>query len=324
MPYRHLTLVAHADWSVGEKKRWLAVAVRLPDGGFRVYAPIQVGDPGALLTRLQNEAGRPGCVLAGFDFPIGLPVHFARLAGISDFLTLLPALGQEEWSEFYLPARKPEEISLRRPFYPSRPGEARQIHLLNKLQATSIDQLRRRCELPHPHRRAACPLFWTLGGQQVGKAAITGWRELLVPALGSLAPEAAIWPFSGVLEELLQPGRLVLAECYPGETYHRLGVTFSRSRRGARSGKRVQGDRIRNAPALLDWAERANLALSEELQESILSGFGPSPDGEDPFDAVVGLFGMLDIVLGSRSLAEPQDEEIRRIEGWIFGQEWPD
>jgi len=25
-------------------------------------------------------------------------------------------------------------------------------------------------------------MFWTLGGNQVGKAAISGWRELLAPA----------------------------------------------------------------------------------------------------------------------------------------------
>lgn len=32
-------------------------------------------------------------------------------------------------------------------------------------------------------RRAACPLFWTLGGNQAGKAAIAGWRDILQPAL---------------------------------------------------------------------------------------------------------------------------------------------
>ena len=30
-----------------------------------------------------------------------------------------------------------------------------------------------------PGRRAAAPIFWTLGAQQVGKAAIAAWRELL-------------------------------------------------------------------------------------------------------------------------------------------------
>lgn len=53
------------------------------------------------------------------------------------------------------------------------------------LSLKMFDELRRLCEMSvpawsvYPGRRAACPLFWTLGGQQVGKAAILGWREVL-------------------------------------------------------------------------------------------------------------------------------------------------
>jgi len=63
-------------------------------------------------------------------------------------------------------------------------------------------------------RRAA--FFWTLGGNQVGKAAITGWRDVLAPALqggGSASP------FNVSLLSLLVPGNAVIAETYPAECY---------------------------------------------------------------------------------------------------------
>jgi hypothetical protein len=53
----------------------------------------------------------------------------------------------------------------------------------------------------------------------------------------------------------------------------------------------------------------------------ILDGFGPSPEGEDPFDATVGLLGMINVSLGYKPPGEPDDKVTRKIEGWIFGQE---
>jgi hypothetical protein len=184
-----------------------------------------------------------------------------------------------------------------------------------------MDQLRRQCELPHPGRRSASPLFWTLGGQQVGKAALAGWREVLAPGLARDPDQVSVWPFSGPLAALLQPGRLVLAECYPGEYYLQLGLAFNRPRAGARSGQRVQDDRRKNATTLIAWAGKAGVALSPALQTAILEGFGADLEGEDRFDAVVGLFGMLSVVLGLRSPGEPRGKVIRKIEGWILGQD---
>jgi hypothetical protein len=40
---------------------------------------------------------------------------------------------------------------------------------------------------------------------------------------------------------------------------------------------------------------------------------------DDAFDATVGLFGVL-AVLMTRGSAEPDDERVRTVEGWIFGQ----
>ena len=55
--------------------------------------------------------------------------------------------------------------------------------------------------------------------------------------------------------------------------------------------------------------------------------FGARNDGEDRFDAVVGLLGMLDVVLGNLPSGEPEDDTTR-VEGWILGQHstalaWP-
>ena len=42
---------------------------------------------------------------------------------------------------------------------------------------------------------------------------------------------------------------------------------------------------------------------------------------DDAFDAVVGLFGMLQVCLGRREPGEPNDRGVREIEGWILGWE---
>jgi hypothetical protein len=42
--------------------------------------------------------------------------------------------------------------------------------------------------------------------------------------------------------------------------------------------------------------------------------------GDDAFDTVVGLFGMLQVCLDQRPRDEPDDREIRDVEGWILGR----
>lgn len=51
-------------------------------------------------------------------------------------------------------------------------------------------------------RNAACPLFWTLGANQVGKGAIIGWRDVLSPALHD-DKGVFLWLFDGFLDDLL-------------------------------------------------------------------------------------------------------------------------
>ena len=76
-----------------------------------------------------------------------------------------------------------------RPFYPARPGprgSVKRDDLPAALGLESYDVLQRLCDRGHPDRSAAV-LFWTLGGNQVGKAAISGWRDVIAPVTQQFA-----------------------------------------------------------------------------------------------------------------------------------------
>jgi len=310
-------LVAHADWGSDPKKRWMAFAVLQKDGNYLAHSPEPVGDLNTLIECLQVRS-KGGTLMMGVDFPIGLPRKYAEKVKVDNFLELLPQLGAGEWQQFYRVAEKCDEINLYRPFYPERPGHTRRCHLEQGL-GLNIADLRRVCECEvrkdgHLIRRAACPLFWTLGGQQVGKAAIIGWREVLSPALKK--GYVAIWPFSGHLEDLFDKFGVVITETYPTEFYTHFGeglLGFSKS-------KRNQGHRKLSSGLLLSWAENYYIKIDHDLRKNILGGFGSTHYGEDKFDATVGLFGMLDILLREEPFYDPEDRIIENVEGWIFGQ----
>ena len=168
--------VIHADWSANPRKRWQVEAVLGADECYTAYAPQEVRDPGLLALTLMSYAN--GGVLVGFDFPIGVPLAYARKVGIDDFLSALPQFGQGDWAEFYNVAEYADQISLRRPFYPARPRGKQKSDLTDAL---GIADLHRQCDLKTEDRNAAAELFWTMGAQQVGKAAISGWQEILTP-----------------------------------------------------------------------------------------------------------------------------------------------
>jgi hypothetical protein len=174
-----------------------------------------------------------------------------------------------------------------------------------------MDQLMRACDRQTVNRPAACCLFWTLGGQQVGKAALAGWREIL---LSAVKREAKLWPFDGGLAELAVASQLILAETYPAEAYRHIGVTF-----GKGMSKRRREDRLKNSKPLFDWAERSNVTLEPGLSAAIADGFGSSEQGEDKFDALAGLAGMIEVLDGRGAEGAPSCQEVF-VEGWIFGQ----
>ncbi len=301
------SLIGHADWSIHPSKRWLARAALQPEGRYVAFVPEPVGPLDTLCSRLGEKAGGDH-VLLGVDFPIGLPRAYAELAGIADFTAAL----KEFDDRFYTVAEREDEIGLDRPFYPLRPGGCRRQQLLAGLGLAWSDLLRR-CDRASETRPAACALFWTLGAQQVGKAAITGWRDVLAPALRA-GIDLALWPFQGSLSELLARHRFVVAETYPAEVYGHLGLNL-------KGGKGRQMVRKSNAPRLLAWAKGAGVDLEGCLIKQINDGFGADARGDDRFDALVGLFGMLNVMLGQRAPGEPDDPAVRRIEGWILGQE---
>lgn len=287
-------VIAHADWSVDPRKRWLASA-RWCENRFVVDSPRPAWREPEFFDAL-------GPALVGFDFPIGLPRSYASRAGISRFVNALPYLSDQ----FYTIAERPEQISLQRPFYPRVPGGSSHAHLLVGLGIWSMQELLRVCDA----QANAAPLFWTLGAGQPGRAAIVGWRDLLAPALRRDA--IRIWPFHGELKELVAGGGPIVVEGYPAEAYARLGL-------GRSFGKQDQGRRAAAGEILIDWADYTGVQLSAALREEIQDGFGADSSGEDRFDAIAGLFGMIDVALGQSPCPEPPPGFIRDVEGWIIG-----
>jgi hypothetical protein len=303
------THIFHAVWSTAANKRWLARATLGADGRYTGHAPALIEDHVDLIPSIRRGIGDHGCGLVGFDFPIGIPASYACLAGVTAFKPFLRELGKGEWTEFYNVARVPSEISVHRPFYPFRPGQTRQAHLLSALGLDDIDDLRRQCERKQPGRRAACSLFWTLGANQVGKGAIVGWRDVLVPALDN-AEDAILWPFDGRLHDLLQAGKIVIVETYPGECY-RWFLPKPLIGKGKQEVRTAVGNR------LAKWAVSLDISLELTLRCMIEKG---CPEGDDAFDAIVGLFGIIEVVTGRRQPGEPSENRIRNVEGWILGQ----
>jgi len=197
------TVVCHADWGSKAGKRWCAKATKGTDGHYTASAPIPVGNLPSLLERLRTEAGETSSVLAGFDFPIGIPAYYAKRAGVASFRTLLPKLGHKGWEDFYSVCDEPDQISVHRPFYPNGAYEGRRKEdLFRGHGVSSVEPLLRRCELGGKAHRQACCLFWTLGGNQVGKAAIIGWRDVLAPALRKQAQhkrQEKVWNIAPML-----------------------------------------------------------------------------------------------------------------------------
>jgi len=287
-------LVVHCDWSMSAAKRWVAAARLSPTGSYEVTGPTLVGRTDSFFCQLRASAPT-GPILAGFDFPIGVPHPYAVRAGFGRFPNMLRSLGSGPWADFYNPAVRADEISLARPFYPMRPGGTSKQQLLDALGLQGADELLRLCDRRTATRANACEMFWTLGAKQVGRAAIHGWRDLLAPAVrdGSIS----IWPFDGELSALLSSGRITVLEAYPAETYGHLGLSRN-------FGKRKREGRQSQAATILAWCERHAVELEPELRTKIEGGFGEAETGEDAFDAFIGLLGLIEAIRGSMHSTE--------------------
>jgi len=253
----------------------------------------------------------PGQAIVGFDFPIGLPRAYAKAAGISSFPEFLDVVGSPPWDEFGVVARRHGEITLHRPFYPHAPGGTRRDHLHFALGLTARE-LRRRCE-----GTDAEMLFWTLGSKQVGKGALTGWQ--LLTAARHREPGIALWPFDGPLPVLLDGGgRTVAVETYPREYYQHVRPPGAQAPRWS---KRRQADRLTWIPGLLRWAESLGVTWHPGILRLVEEGFSDGANGEDEFDAVIGLLAMIGVVTRAVPSGEPLDDPaITTTEGWILGR----
>ncbi len=159
-------------------------------------------------------------------------------------------------------------------------------------------------------------MFWALGPQAVGKATITGWRELVAPALADRARRYAIWPFDGGLGELLERSDAVIVEAYPADAYLQLGLRMG-SRRTAKTRRE---DRRAEGPLLLERCRELGVRPERQLVAQIRDGFGSDRAGEDRFDATAGLLAMINALRLSAEPDLPDDPCVRRHEGWVFGR----
>jgi hypothetical protein len=246
--------------------------------------------------------------MLGVDFPLGLPRAYAALhATEADFPHFLRGLAARPG--FFDVCAGLDQVSAARPFYPAR-GAAGMTRL-SHAQALGLGDaqgLSRLCDRATAERPAGAPIFWTLGANQSGKAAISAWRDMLLPALAGPHPPA-LWPFEGSLAALLTPGRVVIAETYPAEAMRQLGLRMGGS-------KRRQADRV----ALAGGLQAAMTGLGAAGAVGIAAGFGPDAMGEDRFDSVLGLLCVLQVLDGRRPDFVPDDPWIRRWEGWVLGQ----
>jgi hypothetical protein len=303
------TIVAHADWSVAPRKRWAALARR--DGAkWRLAAPVPVGEVASFLARLRTMAGG-GAVALGVDLPIGLPRAYAALLPERDFLHFLATTATRP--QFFQVCATLAEVGLHRPFFPARGvrGMTRAAHAA-ALGLVGAPALSRACDRATSERPAGAPLFWTLGANQSGKAAIAAWQSMILPALAA-GDRVRLWPFAGEYCELLTPGTVVLAETYPAEAMRHLGIRL-------RGSKRRQNDRASVAGQLAGAMAALHALPEPALQRAAIDGFGADAAGEDRFDCVLGVLCVLNVLVGNRPDFAPPDPWIRHWEGWVLGQ----
>ena len=287
----------------------MAVAQR--DGaGWRVAAPRPVGDVTRFLARLRMEAAG-GAVALGIDMPLGVPRAYAAARPEADFPAFLRGLAAR--SGFFDVCGALTELGPERPFYPARgvAGITRAAHAA-ALGFADAAALSRCCDRATAERPAGAPVFWTLGANQSGKAAIAGWRDMLLPALAA-GEDVRLWPFAGPFRSLLAPGAVAVAETYPAEALRHLGIRLAGS-------KRRQSDRAAVGAGLLAAMTGLGARPDAALADAAADGFGADAAGEDRFDCVLGLLCLLNVLAGNRPDTAPGDPWIGRWEGWVLGQ----
>ncbi len=271
-------------------------------------APRPVGDPAAFLGVLRAEA-RGAPVALGVDLPIGVPRTYAARRPEPGFLQFLATI--RDWPDFFRVCDTLTDIRADRPFYPARgiKGMTRASHAA-ALGLGGASGLSRACDQATAERPSGAPLFWTLGANQSGKAAIAAWRDMLLPALGD---RVRLWPFEGPFRALLAQGFVTIAETYPAEALRHLGIKL-------RGSKRRQSDRAAVAAPLLAAMARLDVVPSAALIDAVIGGLGSDPAGEDRFDCLLGVLCVINVLAEHRPDTTPDDPWLTTWEGWVLGQ----
>ena len=149
------------------------------------------------------------------------------------------------WPDFFQVCATLDDVRAERPFYPARGvrGMTRAAHAA-ALGLPGAAALSRACDRATDERPAGAPLFWTLGANQSGKAAIHAWQAVLLPALAA-GDGPALVAVRRTVAGAAGPRRVAVAETYPAEALRHLGIRL-------RGSKRRQADRAAAAPALLN------------------------------------------------------------------------
>ncbi len=306
------TLAAHADWSLFPGKRWLTRRPARRRGMARRGTGIGRRSGAPLPARLLAAAGG-GAVALGVDLPLGLPRRYAALyATLADFPAFLRGLAHRP--DFFAVCATLAEVGAGAAVLS---GARRARHdpggACGGPRARRCRRAVARCDRATAERPAGAPLFWTLGANQSGKAAIAAWRDFLLPAL---APPRR--PGSGRSRATCcacsPPGAIVVAETYPAEALRHLGLRMGGS-------KRRQADRAALArPLRAAMAALSARARRRRWSRRLADGFGADAAGEDRFDSLLGVLCVLGVLDGVRPDGVPDDPWIRRWEGWVLGQ----
>jgi Transcription elongation factor, GreA/GreB, C-term len=307
--------IAHADWGTAASKCIVATA-ELHDGIYHAQQPRAVLAGHGLIERMRLVSQDSQSTLLGFDFPLGVPRAYAQLAGITNFADWFRQLDLD--SPFFEVASGIDEVSIQQPFFPrlittKSTGIQARFHQALGLTA---EQMLRRCDRPHCGHGGASPMFWALGPKAVAKMTLAGWRNTIRPALAEPRRLYTIWPFDGPMAELLEGSDAVIVETYPRDAYLQLGLKMGLPG----TAKTKQADRAADAPCMFDWCVANAVRPEDRLSDQITGGFGDGKDGEDQFDAVVGLFGMIDAMRRASEPELPDDPQVRLVEGWMFGR----
>lgn len=251
----HVDLISHCDWSKSAHKRWMTTVVLRADGDFSASGPERIDNPGQLISSLRDRVLPRGAILVGFDFPIGLPASYASSVRVCDFPSVLPTLGKTPfWNELNEIARTHQEIRPHRPSLPPLPRWHQASAPARRSGCGSARRPPQKMRQGASRQETRVSVLLDLRGA-AGRAATSGWCEVLAPALQQDPNHFFVWPFGGGSIERLQAGSVVVAETYPAEYYRHLGVRFG----PGVGGKSSRDARRANAAVLIGVATALNV-----------------------------------------------------------------